>query len=123
MGIEKPLRMYLLQSWFNLSDEGVEDAIYDSFAMRKFMRIDFIKENTPDATILLHFRRLLEDNGLGQAMFDAINKVLEENGHFMRGGSIVDATVITAPASTKNEGKNGMKRCPPARRGMSGSME
>ena len=105
LGIEKMLRMYLLQSWFNLSDEGVEDAVCDSYAMRKFMGIDFMKENAPDATTLLHFRRLLEDKGLGKAMFEAINKVLEENGHYMRGGSIVDATVITAPTSTKNEEK------------------
>ena len=59
------LRMYLLQAWFNLSDEGVEDAIYDSYAMRKFMKIDFMKENVPDATTLLRFRRILEESKLG----------------------------------------------------------
>lgn len=103
LGIEKMLRKYLLQSWFNLSDEGIEDAIYDSYAMRKFMKIDFMKENVPDATTLLQFRRILEASNLGKEMFKAINRVLEENGHVMRGGTIVDATIISAPSSTKNE--------------------
>lgn len=102
MGIEKMLRMYLLQAWFSLSDEGVEDAICDSYAMRKFMGINFMSEKAPDATTLLHFRRLLEENGLGRAMFEAISRALESAGQMMRGGSIVDATIIQAPASTKN---------------------
>ena len=105
MGIEKMLRMYLLQGWFNLSDEGVEDAIYDSYAMRKFMGLNFMQEKTPDATTLLKFRRILEDSGLGEAMFDSIVKGLENAGQIMRGGSIVDASIINAPSSTKNEKK------------------
>src|SRR5690554_1792086 len=100
MGIEKMLRMYLMQCWFNLSDEGVEDAIYDSYAMRKFMRLDFMKEQVPDATTLLHFRHLLEQHGLGERMFQAIRDTLEHSGHIMRGGTIVDATIIEAPGST-----------------------
>lgn len=102
MGIEKMLRMYLLQIWFNLSDEGVEDAIYDSYAMRKFMGIDFIKEQVPDATTLLNFRHLIEESGLGKAFFDAINRCLGKCGHMMKGGTIVDATIINDPSSTKN---------------------
>lgn len=105
VGIEKMLRMYLLQSWFNLSDEGVEDAVFDSYAMRKFMKLDFMQENAPDATTLLHFRRILEESALGKAMFEAINRALEAGGHFMRGGTIVDATIISAPASVKNADK------------------
>ena len=70
-GIEKMLRMYLLQVWFHLSDEGTEDAIYDSYAMRKFMGINFLEEDAPDATTLLKFRRLLEENGLNKVFFDA----------------------------------------------------
>lgn len=105
MGIEKMLRMYLMQCWFNLSDEGVEDAIYDSYAMRKFMRLDFMKEQVPDATTLLHFRHLLEQHGLGERMFQAIRDTLEHSGHIMRGGTIVDATIIEAPGSTKNRDK------------------
>lgn len=102
MGIERMLRMYLLQIWFNLSDEGVEDAIYDSYAMRKFMGIDFMKEQVPDATTLLKFRHLIEESGLGKAFFDAISRCLEQCGHMMKGGSIVDATIINASSSTKN---------------------
>ena len=105
--IEIMLRMYLLQCWFNLSDEGVEDAVYDSYAMRKFMGINFFEENVPDATTLLHFRRLLEEKGIGKLFFDAINRCLERAGRMMRGGTIVDATLISAPSSTKN----GIRRC------------
>ena len=94
--------VYLLQIWFSLSDEGVEDAIYDSYAMRKFMGIDFMEEQVPDATTLLHFRRLIEESGLGKAFFDAINRCLTKCGHIMKGGTIVDATLISAPSSTKN---------------------
>lgn len=104
-GIEKMLRMYLLQVWFNLSDEGVEDAIYDSYAFRKFMKIDFLEEQVPDATTLLKFRHLLETNHLGEEMFRAINRVMDATGHIMHGGSIVDATIINAPSSTKNAEK------------------
>lgn len=105
MGIEKMLRMYLLQVWFNLSDEGVEDAIYDSYAFRKFMGVDFVNEQVPDATTLLKFRHLLEENHLGEEFFKAINRVMEATGHIMHGGSIVDATIISAPSSTKNAEK------------------
>jgi len=105
MGIEKMLRMYLLQCWFNLSDEGLEDAIYDSYAMRTFMGVNFLDEQVPDATTLLKFRHLLEKHNIGKVFFDAIKRALEERGHMMRGGSIVDATLINAPSSTKNEKK------------------
>ena len=81
MGIEKMLRMYLLQIWFNLSDPATEDAIYDSYAMRKFMGINFLEMDVPDATTLLKFRHLLEEHGLGKRFFDAINRCLERAGH------------------------------------------
>jgi IS5 family transposase len=100
--VETMLRMYLLQVWFSLSDEGVEDAIYDSYAMRRFMRLDFAVEQVPDATTLLHFRHLLEKHKLGQKLFAAQNEIFERQGWIMRGGSIVDATIIAAPSSTKN---------------------
>ena len=105
MGIEKMLRMYLLQIWFNLSDPATEDAIYDSYAMRKFAGIDFMTETVPDETTLCKFRHLLETNGLNKLFFDAINRVMEKTGHIMRGGTIVDATIINAPSSTKNANK------------------
>ncbi len=100
--IESMLRMYLLQVWFSLSDEGVEEAIYDSYAMRRFMGLDFAVEQVPDATTLLHFRHLLEEHQLGEKLFAAQNEIFTEQGWIMRGGSIVDATIIAAPSSTKN---------------------
>ncbi len=105
MGIERMLRMYLLQIWFNLSDPGTEDAIYDSYAMRKFVGIDFLSEGVPDETTLCKFRHLLEQNGLNKLFFDAINRVMAETGHMMKGGTIVDATIIDSPSSTKNAKK------------------
>lgn len=101
-GIEKMLRMYLLQCWFDLSDESVEDAIYDSYAFRSFMGINFYDEQAPDATTLLKFRHLLEENSIAEKLFRAINYALEKSGYMMRGGTIVDATIIQAPSSTKN---------------------
>jgi len=100
--LETMLRMYLLQVWFTLSDEGVEDAIYDSYAMRRFMGLDFGVEQVPDATTLLGFRHLLEAHDLGKKLFDSQNEIFDEQGWIMRGGSIVDATIIAAPSSTKN---------------------
>ena len=75
-----------MQIWFNLSDEGVEDAIYDSYAFRKFMNIDFMEEQVPDATTLLKIRYLLEENYLWKVFFKAINRVMEDTGHIMHGG-------------------------------------
>jgi len=100
--VETMLGMYLLQVWFSLSDEGVEDAVYDSYAMRKFMGLDFAVEQVPDATTLLHFRHLLEEHKLGEKLFESQNEIFEHEGWIMRGGSIVDATIIAAPSSTKN---------------------
>lgn len=89
-------------TWFNLSDPATEDAIYDSYAMRKFTGIDFMTESVPDETTLCKFRHLLEANGLNKLFFDAINRVMVQTGHMMKGGTIVDATIINAPSSTKN---------------------
>ena len=100
--IETMLRMYLLQVWFSLSDEGVEEAIYDSYAMRRFMGLDFAVEQVPDATTLLHFRHRLEKHELGEKLLAAQGEIFTEQGWIMRGGSIVDATIIAAPSSTKN---------------------
>ena len=101
-GIETMLRMYLMQTWFNLSDEGTEDAIYDSYAMRSFLGINFMTEQVPDATTLLKFRHLLEKHNIGEKIFTDIRDRLEESGLLMHGGTIVDATIISAPGSTKN---------------------
>lgn len=102
-GVEIMLRMYLLSVWFNLSDEGVEDAIYDSYAFRQFLGIDFwAHEQAPDATTLCKFRKMLTEQGVTEQLFESIKALLEENGQIMHGGSIVDATIIEAPSSTKN---------------------
>mgnify|MGYP003593007408 CR=1 FL=1 len=103
-GIEIMLRMLLLQSWYDLSDETVEESIYDSYAMRKFVGINFVEEQVPDATTLLKFRHLLEDHGLTEKIFAQVKEKLEEAHLIMHGGTIVDATIIKAPSSTKNAG-------------------
>ena len=105
-GMETMLRMYLLANWFNLSDEGVEEAIYDSYAFRHFMKIDFTdEEQVPDATTLCKFRKLLDENGVTKLFFGSIKQFLDKHGKLMHGGSIVDATLIDAPSSTKNATK------------------
>lgn len=93
--------------------------IYDSYAMRKFMGINFFEQDVPDATTLLHFRHLLEAHGIGKLFFDAINRCLEQAGRMMRGGSIVDATLISAPSSTKKQGKEAGSRNAPDQEGQS----
>lgn len=105
MGIEKTLRMYLLQICFSLSDSVIEADIYDSYAMRKFTGIDYMTESVPDETPLCKFRNLLEANGLNVLFFDAINRVIVQTGRMMKGGSIVDATIFNAPRSTKTRKK------------------
>ena len=103
IGVARMLRMYFLQQWYSLSDEALEDAIYDSQAMREFVGIDLSHEQVPDATTLLKFRRLLEDGNLTKAIFDEVNAHLGERGLLMREGTMVDATIIAAPSSTKNK--------------------
>jgi transposase, IS5 family len=103
IGVARMLRMYFLQQWYSLSDEGLEDAIYDSQSMREFIGIDLSREQVPDATTLLKFRRLLEDNQLTKAIFDQVATHLGERGLLMREGTLVDATIIAAPPSTKNK--------------------
>lgn len=96
------LRMYLAQQCLGLSDEGIEDAVYDSQSIRRFVGIDLGRESAPDATTLLKFRRLLEDNALTEGLFAAVNQSLSERGLLLRQGTVVDATLIAAPPSTKN---------------------
>ncbi|WP_093112356.1 IS5 family transposase [Variovorax sp. CF079] len=104
IGVPRMLRMYCLQQWYGLADEALEDALYDSQALRDFVGIDLSRESVPDATTLLKFRRLLLDNDLTKALFEEINAHLAEQGLLMRAGTIVDATIIAAPSSTKNAG-------------------
>jgi len=102
IGLERMLRMYLIANWFNLADEACEDALYDLPAFRDFCRIDLGRERVPDATSLLGFRHLLERNDLGAALFAKVGELLLSNGLKLSGGTIVDATIIAAPSSTKN---------------------
>lgn len=103
IGMQRMLRMYFLQQWYSLSDEGLEDAICDSQAMREFVGIDLAREQVPDATTLLKFRRLLEQHELTKAIFEKVNEHLGERGLLMREGTLVDATIVAAPSSTKNK--------------------
>ena len=103
IGLARMLRMYVAQQCFGLSDEGIEDAIYDSQAIRGFVGIDLNRESAPDATTLLKFRRLLETHELTRKIFDTINGHLAAQGLIMREGTIVDATLIAASPSTKNK--------------------
>jgi IS5 family transposase len=102
LGLEKMLRIYFLQQWFNLSDPQAEDAIYDSESMRRFARVELGEDAVPDETTILRFRHLLEQHDLTKAIFAAIRGLLETRGLLLRSGTIVDATIIAAPSSTKN---------------------
>ena len=105
IGLARMLRIYFLQQWYALADEALEDAIYDSQAMRDFIGIDLAIESVPDATTLLRFRHLLEKHALTQRIFAEINASLTEQGLFMREGTIVDATIVAAAPSAKNQAK------------------
>ena len=102
LGLEKMLRIYFLQQWFNLSDPQAEDAIYDSESMRRFARVELGDEVVPDESTILRFRHLLEQHGLTHGIFDAVADLLEARRLLLRSGTIVDATIIAAPSSTKN---------------------
>jgi transposase, IS5 family len=102
LGLEKMLRIYFLQQWFNLSDPQAEDAIYDSESMRRFAGVELGDDVVPDETTILRFRHLLEKHGLTRGIFEKIQGLLEERRLLLRSGTIVDATIIAAPSSTKN---------------------
>ncbi len=102
IGLERMLRIHLLQHWFNLADAACEEALYDSAALRAFAGIDLGRESVPDATTILKFRHLLEKQNLGQAIFAEVARILQQRGLRLSAGTIVDATIIAAPGSTKN---------------------
>jgi len=104
VGLSIMLRIHFLQQWFNLSDPGAEDALYESAVLRRFAGVDLGRAPAPDETTILKFRHLLEAHGLGGAMLDAVNRHLESRGIRIATGTIVDATIIHAPSSTKNAG-------------------
>ena len=105
VGLERMLRIHFLQSWFNLSDPGAEEALYDMESLRRFVGIDLGNEPVPDETTICKFRHLLEAHGLGERIFQEVNAHLEEKGLKLSEGTIMDATIINAPSSTKNQDK------------------
>ena len=105
IGLQRMLRIHFIQHWFNLADLACEEALYDSASLRRFVGIDLGCEPVPDATTLLRFRRLLNDNQLGEALFAQVGQVLQDKGFKVNTGTIVDATIIGAPSSTKNADK------------------
>jgi IS5 family transposase len=105
VGLERMLRLHFLQQWFNLSDPAAEEALYESVSMRRFVGIDLGQEPVPDETTILHFRHLLERHDLAKPLFDRVNAYLASRGLKVSGGTIVDATIIAAPSSTKNQAK------------------
>jgi IS5 family transposase len=105
VGLERMLRIHFLQQWYALSDPGVEEALYDSAAMRRFVGIDLGQEGAPDETTVCKFRHLLEKHGLADQLFAAVSKHLKRHGMVLSQGTIVDATIIAAAPSTKNKAK------------------
>ena len=110
VGLERMLRVYIVQQAYGLADLATEEALYDSQALRRFAGIDLAVEAAPDETVpakagILHFRHWLEQHELTKALFDEINAMLAEKGLLLRHGTIVDATIIAAPTSTKNKEK------------------
>jgi len=103
--LERMLRIYFMQQWFNLSDPQAEDAIYDSESMRRFARVELDDDKVPDESTILRFRHLLEKHGLMEAIFEVVQDLLSEHRLLLRAGTIVDATIIAAPSSTKNATK------------------
>jgi len=104
--LERMLRIYFLQQWFNLSDPQAEDSIYDSESMRRFARVELGDDKIPDESTILRFRHLLEKHKLTAAIFEAVGDLLAERRLMLRAGTIVDATIIAAPSSTKNARKS-----------------
>ena len=93
--IEPLLRMYLLQSWYSLSEEGVLDRIYDSYAFRTFMKVDFVRVHPPDSAALLKFHHLLKKHNIDKVFSDAISGTLREHGYMIRGGSVVEPVIVS----------------------------
>ncbi len=105
IGLERMLRIHFIQHWFNLADLACEEALYDSASLRSFVGIDLGREPVPDSTTITKFRKLLNDNKLGEALFAQVGKELQARGFKVNTGTIVDATIIGAPSSTKNADK------------------
>src|SRR5450631_2032788 len=116
VGLERMLRVYFLQQWFNLSDPGLEEALYDSAVMRRFVGIDLGREPVPDETTVCKFRHLLEEHELGERLFERVGEHLQAKGLRLSTGTIVDATIINAPSSNKNAAGAGSGDAPDPQR-------
>ena len=121
VGVERMLRIYFLQQWFNLSDPAVEEALYDSGVMGCFVGIDLGNEPVPDETTVCKFRHLLEEHQLGEEILGTVNLHLQAKGVRISAGTIVDATIIHAPSSTKTGRRAATQRCTRRRRGRTGT--
>lgn len=104
--LDQLLRIYFLQQWFDLSDPAAEDAIYDSESMRRFARVELGDDRVPDESTILRFRHLLEREGLTEGIFEVVKDLLAAKRLTLRSGTIVDATIVSAPSSTKNKTKS-----------------
>ena len=117
VGVERMLRIHCLQHWFTLSDPAVEETLYDSRALRQFVGIDLGREPVPDETTICKFRYLLEAHQMGEQLFARIGAYLAEQGLQISRGTIVDATIISAPSSTKNRTKERDPEMHPTKKG------
>jgi transposase, IS5 family len=117
MPLERMLRIYFMQQWYGLSDPAMEDALYDIESMRRFADIDLEVDVIPDETTILHFRHLLEKHQLTKKIFEKTQQYLTENGLLLREGTIVDATIVSAPSSTKNRDKTRDKEMKQTKKG------
>ncbi len=117
MPLGRMLRIYFMQQWYGLSDPAMEDALYDIESMRRFADIDLEVDVIPDETTILHFRHLLEKHQLTKKIFEKTQQYLTEKGLLLREGTIVDATIISAPSSTKNQDKTRDKEMKQTKKG------
>jgi transposase len=120
--LERMLRIYFMQNWFNLSDPQAEDSLYDMESMRRFAGIELAEDGIPDESTILRFRHLLEQHRLTEQIFGEIRALLEERRLLLKSGTIVDATIIAAPPSTKNAEKARDPEMPKARRVRTGTL-
>jgi IS5 family transposase len=122
IGLERMLRLYFLQQWFNLSDPAVEEALYESVSMRDFVSIDLGCEPVPDEATVCQFRHFLERHELGRRVFEEVGRHLQKRGIQIACGTIVDATIIAMPPSIKNNDKRHDPETTPAKKAISGAL-
>jgi transposase, IS5 family len=121
IGLERMLRIHFVQHWFNLADMACEEALYDSASLRRFVDIDLEREPVPDATAITKFRKLLNDHKLGEALFAQVGRELQKRGLKVNTGTIVDATIIGAPAQPRMWAMRATPRCARRARASSGT--